>query len=112
MDSHWLEDDRLKICSRCHATGLVEYVHSANLFGCYVEQTCCKVRGYQVKVVEGTGGFGHGTETLHRAFQLDHERGVSTAQAASDLHVHENVLRKWVMEIAADPQYAVPSQVR
>jgi transposase len=29
--------------------------------------------------------------------KLVRERGVSVAQAASDLDVHENVLRKWVL---------------
>ena len=31
-------------------------------------------------------------------------------QAARDLDVHENVLRKWVKEFAADPQHAFPGQ--
>ena len=34
------------------------------------------------------------------------ERGVSAAQAARDLDVHENVLRKWVRELACDPKQA------
>ena len=34
--------------------------------------------------------------------------GVSVAQAARDLDVHENVLRKWVQEFAADPGPAFP----
>ena len=38
------------------------------------------------------------------------ERGVSAAQAARDLDVHENVLRKWIKEFAADPQHAFPGQ--
>ena len=36
------------------------------------------------------------------------ERGVSAAQAARDLDVHENVLRKWVRELACDPKQAFP----
>ena len=32
------------------------------------------------------------------------------AQASRDLDVHENVLRKWVRELAADPQQAFPGQ--
>jgi transposase len=36
--------------------------------------------------------------------------GVSAAQAARDLDVHENVLRKWVKEFAAEPQHAFPGQ--
>jgi transposase len=34
------------------------------------------------------------------AVKLVRERGVSVAQAARDLDVHENVLRKWVKESA------------
>jgi transposase len=30
------------------------------------------------------------------------------AQAARDLDVHENVLRKWVKELSADPAQAFP----
>ena len=36
------------------------------------------------------------------------ERGVSVAQASRDLDVHENVLRKWVKELGADPVQAFP----
>ena len=36
------------------------------------------------------------------------ERGVVVAQAARDLDVHENVLRKWVKEFGADPVQAFP----
>lgn len=42
------------------------------------------------------------------AVRLIKERGVSAAQAARDLDVHENVLRKWVRELGADPQHAFP----
>ena len=42
------------------------------------------------------------------AVRLVRERGVSAAQAARDLDVHENVLRKWVREFAADPRDAFP----
>ena len=42
------------------------------------------------------------------AARLVRERGVSVAQAARDLDVHENVLRKWVKEFAADPGHAFP----
>ncbi len=35
---------------------------------------------------------------------------MSVAQAARDLDVHENVLRKWVKDFAADPQQAFPGQ--
>lgn len=48
-----------------------------------------------------------------REFKLDavrlvHERGVSVAQSARDLDLHENVLRKWVREFTADPREAFP----
>jgi transposase len=44
------------------------------------------------------------------AVKLVVERGVSVAQASRDLDVHENVLRKWVREQAADPQQAFPGK--
>lgn len=48
-----------------------------------------------------------------REFKLEgvrmvRDRGVAVAQAARDLDVHENVLRKWVKELAADPGHAFP----
>lgn len=42
------------------------------------------------------------------AVRLIKERGVSVAQAGRDLDVHENVLRKWMRELAADPAHAFP----
>ena len=42
------------------------------------------------------------------AVKLVRERRVSVAQAGRDLDVHENVLRKWVKEFAADPVQAFP----
>jgi transposase len=39
---------------------------------------------------------------------LVRERGVSVAQASRDIDVHENVLRKWVRELGADPKQAFP----
>jgi transposase len=42
------------------------------------------------------------------AVRLVKDRGVSVAQAARDLDVHENVLRKWVKEFGADPAHAFP----
>jgi transposase len=36
------------------------------------------------------------------------ERGVTVAQACRDLEVHENVLRRWVRELTADPTQAFP----
>jgi transposase-like protein len=37
------------------------------------------------------------------AVKLVRERGVAVAQAARDLDLHVNVLRKWVREQSADP---------
>jgi len=56
-----------------------------------------------------------GRRRFDRVFKLEavklvRERGVSAAQAARDLDVHENLLRKWVKEFAADPQHAFPGQ--
>ena len=50
-----------------------------------------------------------------REFKLEgvnlvRERGASVAQAARDLDLHENLLRKWVKDLAADPQHAFPGQ--
>ncbi len=44
------------------------------------------------------------------AVRLVSERGVAVAQAARDLDVHENVLRKWIRETTADPQHAFPGK--
>jgi transposase len=44
------------------------------------------------------------------AVKLVKERGVSVAQAARDLDVHENVMRKWVKEFGSDPAQAFPGQ--
>ncbi len=51
--------------------------------------------------------------TFSREFKLEAvrlvtERGVAVAQAAKDLDVHENVLRKWVREVRDEPQDAFP----
>lgn len=42
------------------------------------------------------------------AVRLVKERGVAVAQAARDLDLHENVLRKWIRDLSADPQHAFP----
>ena len=42
------------------------------------------------------------------AVRLMKERSVTVAQAARDLDVHENVLRKWVKEFGVDPAQAFP----
>jgi transposase len=49
-----------------------------------------------------------GREFKLEAVKLVRARGVSVAQAARDLDVHENVLRKWVREFGADPMQAFP----
>jgi len=54
-----------------------------------------------------------GRRVFSREFKLEavklvRERGVKIAQAARDLDVHENVLRKWIRDVAADPAYAFP----
>ena len=49
-----------------------------------------------------------GREFKIESVRLIKERGVSVAQAARDLDVHENVLRKWVKEFASDPAQAFP----
>ena len=47
-----------------------------------------------------------------REFKLEavrlKDRGVAVAQAARDLDLHGNVLRKWVREFSGDPQHAFP----
>ena len=45
---------------------------------------------------------------LEDCAQLVKDRGVAVAQAARDLDVHENVLRKWVRDLSMDPQHAFP----
>jgi transposase len=54
-----------------------------------------------------------GRWSLSREFKLEavrlvRERGVSVAQAARDLEVHENVLRKWIKQVDDDPRQAFP----
>jgi len=38
------------------------------------------------------------------AVSLVKDRGVAIAQTARDLDVHDNVLRKWVLELGKDPK--------
>jgi transposase len=47
-------------------------------------------------------------EFKFEAVRLVRDRGVSVAQAARDLELHENVLRKWIRELGADPRHAFP----
>jgi transposase len=42
------------------------------------------------------------------AVRLVCDRRVSVAQAARDLDIHENMLRRWVKELSADPAQAFP----
>ena len=54
-----------------------------------------------------------GKRVFSREFKLEavrlvKERGVSRAQAARDLGLHPNVLRKWVKDYESDPQQAFP----
>ena len=42
------------------------------------------------------------------AVRLVRNRGVSIAQAARDLDLHENVIRKWLKDFDADPAQAFP----
>lgn len=49
-----------------------------------------------------------GREFKLEAVKLVRACGVSVAQAARDLDVHENVLRKWVREFGTDPVQAFP----
>ena len=56
-----------------------------------------------------------GRRSFSREFKLEavrlvRDRGVAVAQAARDLDVHENMLRKWMKELAADPLHAFPGQ--
>jgi transposase len=44
------------------------------------------------------------------AVKLVTERGVLVSQAARDLDIGETVLRRWIREGIADPQYAFPGQ--
>ena len=46
------------------------------------------------------------------AVKLVRDRAVPIAQAARDLDVHENVLRKWVKDFDADPAQSFPGNGR
>jgi transposase len=51
-------------------------------------------------------------EFKREAVGLVRERGVTIAQAARDLELHPNVLRKWVRDVEADPREAFPGRGR
>lgn len=42
------------------------------------------------------------------AVRLVEDRGVSVTQAARDLDIHDNVLRRWVRQYREDPAHAFP----
>jgi transposase len=42
------------------------------------------------------------------ALNLIREQGVSIRRASVDLGIHENTLRAWLKEFAADPQHSFP----
>ena len=42
------------------------------------------------------------------AVNLVRERDVSIVQAASDLDINYNILRRWIKELGADPKHAFP----
>lgn len=49
-------------------------------------------------------------EFKHEAVKLVRDRGVSVAQAARDLDLHENVLRKWVRDAKTSGSQAFPGR--
>ncbi len=56
-----------------------------------------------------------GRRQFSREFKLEAvrlviERGVSVVQASRDLDVGENILRRWIKELTADPGQAFPGQ--
>jgi transposase len=50
------------------------------------------------------------TEFKHEAVKLVRERGVTVSQAAKDLGLHNNVLRKWVRDTQANGPAAFPGR--
>lgn len=42
------------------------------------------------------------------AVRLVEDRGVTVSQAARDLDIHDNVLRRWVRQYREDPAHAFP----
>ena len=56
------------------------------------------------------GAVQFGCEFKLEAVRLVRERGVSLLQAAHDLDVRENVLRKWRRKRVADPELAFPGR--
>ena len=50
------------------------------------------------------------TEFKHESVKLVRERGMAVGQAAKDLGLHENVLRKWVRDAKANGKSAFPGR--
>jgi transposase len=50
------------------------------------------------------------TEFKVEAVRLVRERGVRITQAAEDLGIHQNLLRKWVKDMANNPTQAFPGR--
>lgn len=81
-----------------------------------IRMGCCRFHRHLVKVENETGDWSweregnSAGEFKFEAVRPVSERGVSVAQAAWDLDVHEYVLRKWVREAAVDPQHVFPGQ--
>ena len=49
-------------------------------------------------------------EYKQEAVQLVTQRGVTVAQAARDLGLNPNLLRKWIRELGSDPMHAFPGE--
>lgn len=49
-------------------------------------------------------------EFKHEAARLVLERGVKVSRASKDLGNHENVQRKWIRDVQADPQQSFPGR--
>ena len=49
-----------------------------------------------------------GREFKLEAVRMVRERGVALAQAARELDLNENMLRRWIRELSEDPQDAFP----
>jgi transposase len=49
-------------------------------------------------------------EFKREAVALVRERGVTVRQAARDLGLHENLLRRWVKQVKSDPVHAFPGR--
>jgi transposase len=51
-------------------------------------------------------------EFKNEAVRLVLERGVKVSQTSKDLGIHENVLRKWIRDVQADPDQSFPGRGR